>query len=132
MIVLLDTNAFVWWMLDDPRLGTKAKKDIATPSNDIYVSNISLLECSIKVRLGKLKIDFDVVDQEKSEGRLFELRYDTLAARQFVSQTDLPHSDPFDIALISQAVSKHMILMTSDEHILDTSIDGLQVIDARK
>ena len=132
MIFLLDTNAFIWWVLDDIRLGVKARADIANPTNDVYISNLSMFECSIKAKLGKLKIDFDAIDQEIIEGRLQELRFDTLVARQFVNQPSLPQSDPFDVAIVAQAVAKHMTLITSDRHILESSIGGLYVLDARK
>ena len=132
MIILLDTNAFIWWVSDDVRLGLKARATIANPTNDVYISNLSLFECSIKSKLGKLKIDFDAVDQEISEGRLLELRFDTLVARQFVDQQQLPQSDPFDTAIVAQAISKHMVLITSDHHILEYSVVGLHTIDARK
>ncbi len=132
MAVLLDTNAFIWWVADDKRLGSRARAAIANPDNNIFISNLSLLECSIKVRLGKLKIDFSAIDKEISENRLLELRYDTLAARQFVNQPELPQGDPFDVAIVAQAISKHMTLITSDDHILESSLDGLYVIDATK
>ena len=132
MTILLDTNAFIWWVADDERLGSKARADIANPLNSVYISNLSLLECSIKVRLGKLKIDFDSVDQEISEGRLLELQFDTLTARQFVIQQSLPQADPFDVAIVAQAVAKHMALITSDHHILQSTITGLHIIDATR
>lgn len=132
MTILLDTNTFIWWVADDTRLGPKARGNIANPANNVYISNLSLLECSIKVRLGKLKIDFGAVDKEISETRLLELRFDTLAARQFVSQQNLPQADPFDFAIVAQAIVKHMTLITSDEHILEVSIPGLHIFDATK
>ncbi|HVC36001.1 MAG TPA: type II toxin-antitoxin system VapC family toxin [Candidatus Dormibacteraeota bacterium] len=131
MIILLDTNAFIWWVADDKRLGARAKELIANPSNKVYVSNLSIFECSIKVRLGKLKVDFTDIDKEISEGRILELRYDTLAARQFVSQNNMPHADPFDFAITAQAISKRMTLITSDGNILGSGLDSLQVIDAQ-
>jgi PIN domain nuclease of toxin-antitoxin system len=132
MILLLDTNAFIWWVTDDKRLGPKARTVIANGLNDVYVSNLSMFECSIKSKLGKLKIDFDAVDQEISEGRLLELRFDTLVARQFISQKNLPQSDPFDTAIVAQAVAKHMTLVTSDHHILEASVTGLHSLNAQK
>jgi len=132
MTILLDTNAFIWWVADDKRLGSKARAAIATPDNNLFISNLSLFECSIKMRIGKLKIDFSAIDKEISENRLLELRYDTLAARQFVYQQELPQSDPFDVAIVAQAISKHMTLITSDDHILESSLDDLYVIDATK
>ena len=132
MTILLDTNSFIWWVADDARLGNKARATIANPKNNVYISNLSLLECSIKVRIGKLKIDFDAVDQEISENRLLELRFDTLAARQFVNQQNLPQSDPFDVAIVAQTIVKHMTLITSDDNILESSLSGLYTIDATK
>jgi PIN domain nuclease of toxin-antitoxin system len=132
MTILLDTNAFIWWVADDKRLGNRARAYIANPTNNVFISNLNLLECSIKVRLGKLKIDFDAIDQEISESRLLELKFDTLAARQFVAQQSLPQADPFDFAIVAQAISKHMTLITSDYHILGSALEGLQVIDATK
>lgn len=132
MIILLDTNAFIWWVSDDTRLGRKARAAVAGSTNDVYISNLSLFECSIKAKLGKLKIDFGAIDHEISEGRLLELRFDTLVARQFVDQQSLSQADPFDVAIVAQAVAKHMTLVTSDHHILESSVTGLHVIDATK
>ena len=81
--------------------------------------------------MGKLKIEFTDVDKEISEGRLLELRYDTLAARQFVDQKNMPHADPFDFAITAQAISKRMTLISSDDNILRSGLYGLQVIDAQ-
>jgi PIN domain nuclease of toxin-antitoxin system len=117
---------------DDKRLKSKARAAIATPDNNIFISNLSLFECSIKMRIGKLKIDFSAIDKEISENRLLELRYDTLASRQFVYQQELPQGDPFDVAIVAQAISKHMTLITSDDHILESSLDDLYVINATK
>ena len=130
MIMLLDTNAFIWWLADNKALGKRARADIANPHNQVYVSNLSLFECAIKVRVGKLKIDFDAIDTEISEGRMGELRFDTLSARQLASQEDLRQSDPFDAAIVAQAVSKHMTLITSDHYILASTVRGLYVQDA--
>jgi PIN domain nuclease of toxin-antitoxin system len=53
MKLLLDTNAFIWWVVDDHQLGRKSRTDIANPMNDVYISNVSMFECSIKAKLGK-------------------------------------------------------------------------------
>jgi PIN domain nuclease of toxin-antitoxin system len=132
MILLLDTNAFIWWINDDVRLGKRARADIASPLHKVYVSNLTLFECSIKVKIKKLKIDFDLVDEAISHGQFYELRFDTQVARQFVAELELEWADPFDAALIAQAIAKRMTLVTSDYHILKSSLAGLQVIDARK
>ncbi len=132
MILLLDTNAFIWWVHDDARLGSSARRDIANPANAVFISNLALHECAIKVQRGKLRIDFDAVDEEISNETLQELRFDTLAARAYTQLPPLDWADPFDMAIMAQAIAKHMTLITSDHHILATHLDGLHLLDARK
>ena len=66
MTFLLDTKAFYsgYLMINDWR--KKSRKPISNSLNNVYISNLILLECSIKIRLGKLNIDFYDVDKEIS------------------------------------------------------------------
>ena len=43
MRLLLDTHAFLWFIIDDPQLSAKADAMITDPSNDIEVSPASYL-----------------------------------------------------------------------------------------
>jgi PIN domain nuclease of toxin-antitoxin system len=52
--VLLDTQALLWWLADDPALTRTAAKIIADTRNTVVVSAASAWEIAIKVRLGKL------------------------------------------------------------------------------
>ena len=56
MKYLLDTHAFLWWILDSPLLSEKAKSVIASGNNDIYWSVASSWEIAIKYSLGRLPI----------------------------------------------------------------------------
>ncbi|MBM0744531.1 type II toxin-antitoxin system VapC family toxin [Phormidium sp. CLA17] len=56
MNVLLDTHAFLWWVIDDAQLSTTAKAIIAEPANIIYLSVVSAWEIIIKERTGKLSL----------------------------------------------------------------------------
>jgi PIN domain nuclease of toxin-antitoxin system len=64
--------------------------------------------------------------------KLIELKFDTLVARQYIDQANLPQADPFDTALVAQAIAKHMTLVTSDHLILESKVTGLHYIDAKK
>jgi PIN domain nuclease of toxin-antitoxin system len=45
-------------MLDDaPRLGPQSRNQITDPSNDVYVSIVSIWEMALKIRIGKLEAD---------------------------------------------------------------------------
>ena len=61
MRVLLDTHAFLWFVLDEPALSAVAKATIEDASNDVLVSPASFWEIAIKVSIGKyeLKVPFE-------------------------------------------------------------------------
>jgi PIN domain nuclease of toxin-antitoxin system len=42
--LLLDTNAQLWWLSDDGRLGASIRAPIDDPGNDVLVSVVSLRE----------------------------------------------------------------------------------------
>jgi PIN domain nuclease of toxin-antitoxin system len=56
MQLLLDTQAFLWWVEDSPRLSRRARRAIAEPGNDCWLSLVSCWEMAIKVSLGKLRL----------------------------------------------------------------------------
>ena len=56
MRMLLDTHAFLWFVLDNPKLSKAAKTLIEDGANDILVSPASYWEIAIKVGLGKLNL----------------------------------------------------------------------------
>lgn len=110
MTILLDTNAFLWWIWDSPRLGKKSRAAIA--SGDVWVSAATGFEIATKRRLGRLQFEGDIAAQV--EENVFGSLAVTLA--HAVAAGDLPghHRDPFDRLLIAQAQTESMVVMTSD------------------
>jgi PIN domain nuclease of toxin-antitoxin system len=49
MNILLDTHAFLWWVMDDSQLSNTAKATIADPTNTVYFSVISAWEIIISI-----------------------------------------------------------------------------------
>ncbi len=134
MILLLDTNAFIWSLANVNRLGRRALADISDNNNQVYVSSISLLECAIKIRTGKLKfsLDFSQVDVFLEEANIQQIAFDSWAVEHYIKLPELSWSDPFDAAIITLAIAKHMTLVTSDSNILETTIIGLRTLDSQK
>lgn len=56
MKYLLDTHAFLWYLLGNTNLSIKAK-DIIDSKEDLYFSIVSLWEIAIKINIGKLQIN---------------------------------------------------------------------------
>ncbi len=134
MILLLDTNAFIWAVGDSSQLGSRAAADITNPNNRVYVSDISIFECAIKKRTGKLKaeINFSQIDKALTAANIQQIPFDSWAAEQFVGLHRLKWGDPFDAALVALALAKRMTLVTSDHNILSSKISELKTLDAKK
>lgn len=134
MTLLLDTNAFIWAISDVSKLGRKASADIANPSNHVYLADITLLECAIKKRTGKLEVDIDfkTINKAVEQAGFGSVSFDAWAAQHFVDLQALPWGDPFDAAHIALAKAKHMTLVTADINVLNVGIEGLRTMDARK
>src|SRR4051812_34240965 len=56
MRVLLDTHAFLWFVLDDPKLSLAAMALIADPANEVLLSPASYWEIAINVSIGKYQL----------------------------------------------------------------------------
>ena len=134
MILLLDTNALIWSLANADKLGPRAARNISNSANQVYISNISLLECAIKVRAGKLEMamDFSKIDTFLNQVNIQLIPFDAWAAAQQIKLPALAWADPFDTAIIAQTVTKHMTLATSDHNILESDIPGLRTLDVTK
>jgi PIN domain nuclease of toxin-antitoxin system len=134
MTLLLDTNAFIWSLADTKKLGRSAARDIANPRNNVFVSNLSLLECAIKQRAGKLKpkLDFSTIEQSLVAADMRQLPFDAWAAHHLADLAHFAWADPFDAALIAQAIARHMTLVTADDHILSLAVAGLRTMSAEE
>lgn len=119
MRALLDTHAFLWWIVDDPRLSAAAREVIAEGDNEIFLSAASAWEMAIKSRLGRLRMPADfqrfVSDQVDLNGfRVLPVR---LAHALRVHGLPDHHRDPFDRMLIAQGQVENMPLISGDRRL---------------
>jgi PIN domain nuclease of toxin-antitoxin system len=56
MRLLLDTHAFLWFILNDAQLNTTARTLISDPSNQVEISPASYWEIAIKISVGKYQL----------------------------------------------------------------------------
>lgn len=118
--LLLDTHVLLWWLSDDARLGDSARKAIADPRNEVFVSAASTWEISIKRSLGKLTAPDDmdgIVEAEGFSGLPITLFHGDQAGLLM----DI-HKDPFDRMLIAQAQAEGLVLVTNDPVIVSYGI----------
>ena len=112
MKLLLDTHIFLWALSEPNRLSPQQVIAMEDPTNTVYVSSISITEIAIKASLGKLELSFDPIDAAERSG--FEML--DFSAKDALLLKDLPfhHRDPFDRMLITQAISRKLIIATQD------------------
>lgn len=112
MRILLDTHVYLWWLRDDRKLTRKLAEAIADPAHTILVSAASVWEASIKIALGRLDVEGDLVAEIEANG-FVEL---PVAARHAQLAGALPrhHEDPFDRLLVAQASIEGLRLATVD------------------
>jgi PIN domain nuclease of toxin-antitoxin system len=115
MKALLDTHAFLWAILDDPRLSRRAEKTFTGP-NELWLSVASLWEILIKVKAGKLPLPEP--SGPYMVRKLGENRIEVLPVKldHVLRLEDLPvhHRDPFDRILIAQSIEEKLPLVTAD------------------
>jgi PIN domain nuclease of toxin-antitoxin system len=115
MAILLDSHTFVWWVSDDSKLSSAAKRAIEEESG-VFVSAVVAWELSTKVRLGKWR------DAEPIVTDFFRLlvHYGFDALPITVQHGHLAgsmrgaHRDPFDRMLAAQAEIEDMPLVSAD------------------
>lgn len=127
MRLLLDTHTFLWWITDDPQLSASAREAIGDSGNEVFFSAVSAWELAIKAGLGKLQLNEDLnefVREQLLENRFVPL---TMSIEHALRVRDLPrhHQDPFDRALVSQAQSEGLSLVSRDPTLRKYTIDVL-------
>lgn len=121
--MLLDTHALLWYLDEDARLGNDARQVVE--SGAATLSDVSLLEVSIKVSTGKLIVDPSLHSLVRTMG--FERT--SIEDRYLARLERLPrlHGDPFDRFLIAQALADDIPVLTADRAFAPY---GVRVIDA--
>ncbi|MEL6460372.1 MAG: type II toxin-antitoxin system VapC family toxin [Cyanobacteria bacterium J06621_15] len=113
---LLDTHAFLWYLLGDTNLTIKAKGIINIQEN-LYFSIVSLWEIAIKINIGKLQVYRPIEDLFK-ELQFLNIQILPISNKdiELYSALSLPsnHRDPFDRMLIVQAINHSLILISKD------------------
>jgi len=112
MRLLIDTQIFIWTVLDSDSLNLKARQ-IMLGASEIFVSAASIWEIAIKVRIGKLEGNPDEFVEAIEESGFRELMISSRHAAK-VHELPLYHRDPFDRLLIAQALAEPMKFLTAD------------------
>lgn len=110
-MLLLDTQAVLWWLSDDPRLSDAAAAAITTADRPSLVSVASIWEIEIKRAKGKYRGP-RLTEHLPAAGILVL----DITANHAEHAAHLPahHADPFDRMIVAQAILEGRRLVTSD------------------
>lgn len=124
MRLLLDTHALLWWLIESPSLPVSAQNLLRSGQNTVSVSAASAWEMATKVRLGKLDVAAEVVENfmfylVREEFDVIPVTVEHGIRRRIASWSP---KDPFDRMLIAQALAEPVPLVSNDR-----ALDGYGV-----
>ena len=135
-MIVLDTHALVWALIDDPRLGPIARGmiDEATAANAALVSAITPWEIAMLVAKGRLALGRDTASWIEAALATPGLRLAPLEPDIAVDSVQMPepfHADPADRFIVATARRMGATLLTADRAILEYArIGHLMAADA--
>ena len=123
-MIVLDTNALIWWISNSEKLSRRARKTIeeAEKKKAIYISSISVLEIYTLVKKNKLKFNIladNWLEKVESLPYVNFVSMDNKIAVQSVNLPDFLHKDPADRIIIATALNLGAKLITSDQKIIN-------------
>jgi PIN domain nuclease of toxin-antitoxin system len=114
--LLLDTHTLLWWLIKNPSLSTHAQRLLEDRENKILVSAASAWEMATKVRLGRLSVATEVV-----QNFIFYVERERFLPIPVTIEHGIragslpgPHKDPFDRMLIAQAIAENIPIVSND------------------
>jgi PIN domain nuclease of toxin-antitoxin system len=116
-LLLLDSQAALWVLDDNPRLGRHARQLIASAAI-VHVSAATVFELTIKAMLGKLSIPPDLPRRVVDQG-LVLLSITAEHAACIADVPELVQHAPFDRLIVAQASHDGLQLLTADRVLLD-------------
>ena len=115
MNYLIDTHILIWFIEGNEQLSKKAQAIITNPANNIYISQASLWEMTIKISIGKLSLSISLSDLElflsNNQFQILETKFRHYEILQYLP---FHHQDPFDRLIIAQGKAEDYILITND------------------
>ena len=116
MRYLVDTQSFIWFVEDDPKLPASVDVLMEQADTQLIISIASLWEMTIKMSIGKLALSGDIATMlNRVTDNGFTIMPIEPKHLITLSTLDFMHRDPFDRIIISQSISEGIPLISSDD-----------------
>lgn len=116
MRLLIDSQTFLWWLRDERRLSSRARRAIAQVEHVRFFSVASAWELTIKCSTGKLKLAVPVGRLLAEHLPVNQTEMLGITLNDLVRLESLPwhHRDPFDRLMAAQALERGLHIVSSD------------------
>jgi PIN domain nuclease of toxin-antitoxin system len=118
--LLLNTHAFLWFLLNDPQLSATAQAVIVDPLNNVEISPASYWEIAIKIGLKKYALPEPFQAFMEREIADNDFRILPIEPKHTAVLTTMPlhHKDPFDRLLVAQAMVEGIPLVSAEPRLV--------------
>jgi PIN domain nuclease of toxin-antitoxin system len=116
---LLDTCTFIWMCAEPNRLSATAGSAINEPDASVSLSDVTVLEISLKWNAGKISLPDPPRHWIDSQVAAWSLNMRPINREDIYLSSELPnnHRDPFDRLLIAAAINSNATILTPDDAI---------------
>jgi PIN domain nuclease of toxin-antitoxin system len=113
---LLDSHAFIWWVLDTPALSDRCREILSDGANEIALSVASLYEIAYKAEKGRLTLPESPAAYLRDRLVANDFGALPIEASHALLAAALPpiHRDPFDRIIVAQAQVEAIPILTAD------------------
>jgi PIN domain nuclease of toxin-antitoxin system len=121
MNILLDTCTFLWLASSPKNLSDSAVSLIDAPSNQLYLSDVSIWEIVLKYTTGKLPLPEPPRIWIPKQSVFFQLTSLSINSEALFRSGEIPplHRDPFDRLLAAQGIVHGLTILTPDSPFAD-------------
>ncbi|MCZ6622885.1 MAG: type II toxin-antitoxin system VapC family toxin [Deltaproteobacteria bacterium] len=120
MKLLLDTPILLWSLLELAMLSKRVASELEDPSNEIWVSPVSIWEVLVLAEKGRVILNPDPLTWIRNVLRTTPLKEAPLNHEVAIQSrtVDLPHQDPVDRFLATTVFIYDLTLVTTDKQLL--------------
>ncbi len=130
MNILLDTHYLLWAFIDTSKISKTIYNKLISDENEVFYSQASLWEISIKYNIGKLSLKGMTPElfHEEIENSFLKCRF--FENEELITFYTLPieHKDPFDRIMIWQSIRSDYYFLSVDGQVKYYKKYGLKIL----
>ena len=130
MKILLDTHYLLWAFIDTSKIPQSVYHKLLADENEVFYSQASLWEISIKFNMGKLSLKGMKPEEFYEEVANSFLKCRAFSNDELITFYKLPieHKDPFDRIMIWQSIKSDYYFLSVDRQITKYERYGLKIL----